>query len=212
MNIRQMGKLTRHFDAYFGQTDSLVLHPTEDPDPLHIDVLLYPPNAKYPFWKMATMGASDFNMPPAPHTLSRYNEYMMFMDKSEDFEDRETVGWYYNKLMMVAHYPVLEGIHVTYGHSFEWGLQEEEKVFDCETDEDEMIGAFLELPQIIEDPGILRCKLGIFKTVACLQVVLLNRAEIDRLLEIGPQQFSEFLCPEQGRPHFLSQRHRSPQF
>ena len=52
MNIRQMGKLTRHFDAYFGQTDSLVLHPTEDPDPLHIDVLLYPPNAKYPFWKM----------------------------------------------------------------------------------------------------------------------------------------------------------------
>ena len=31
------------------------------------------------------------------------------------------------------------------------------------------------------------------ETAVCLQVVLLNRAETDRLVEIDPEQFSNFL-------------------
>jgi SUMO ligase MMS21 Smc5/6 complex component len=78
---------------------------------------------------------------------------------------------------------------------------------------DEMVGAFIEMPQIIEDVGILRCKMGLSKKVTCLQVVLLNRQEINHLLKIGPQAFSNYLYPENGdRGHFLSERDRSSKF
>ena len=76
----------------------------------------------------------------------------------------------------------------------------------------DMVGAYLEMPQMIQDTGILRCKLGLMKTTACLQVILLTREEIDRKLEIGAEQFSYFLYPEEGRPHYLCERRRSEKF
>ena len=40
--------------------------------------------------------------------------------------------------------------------------------------------------------------------------LLLNEADLFRLLESGRQAFSEYLYPEDGgKPHFLSERHRS---
>jgi hypothetical protein len=60
---------------------------------------------------------------------------------------------------------------------------------------------------------MLRCKLGMLKTVACLQTVLLNREELNQLMQIGPQAFSEYLYPDDdGKQHFLSERHRSDRF
>ena len=71
----------------------------------------------------------------------------------------------------------------------------------------------IEFPQIIENVEILRCKLGLLKTVACLQVVLLNRSDLDRLMEIGPRAFSEYLYPDgDGKQHYLSEKHRSEKF
>ena len=76
-----------------------------------------------------------------------------------------------------------------------------------------MIAAFIEFPQILETTAALRCKTGLLKTVACLQVVLLNKQELNKLMEIGPQEFSDFLYPEDdSKPHFLSEQHRSDNF
>ena len=76
-----------------------------------------------------------------------------------------------------------------------------------------LVAAFIEFPQIIETVEILRCKIGLLKTVACLQVVLLNKNDLEKLMEIGPQAFSEYLYPNsEDQPHFLSERHRSDIF
>ena len=76
-----------------------------------------------------------------------------------------------------------------------------------------MIAAFVAFPQVIENVGILRCKMGIGKTVACLQVVLLNRDDLNMLMQTGPYAFSEYLYPEKGsEQHFLSEMHRSEKF
>ena len=76
-----------------------------------------------------------------------------------------------------------------------------------------MIAAFIEFPQIIGTTEILRCKLGLMKTVACLQVVLLNKKELDKLMEVGPIAFSNYLYPEDSSTaHFLTERHRSEKF
>ena len=181
----------------------MVLHPVIY-DEFHIDVLLYKPNEKYNFWKLVTMGASDYKMPTTQYTVGLCNEYMMFVSADVDLTDKETLDWYHNKLILVASFAYYNKTHITYGHSFEW-----------ENDDlsDEMIGAFIEFPQIIEDIAFLRCKVGLFKTVICLQVLLLNKDDLDKLKEIGPNEFSDYLYPEDtSRPHYLSERHRSEKF
>lgn len=203
MKTREMEKFINHCDLYFEQTDCTVIHPVVD-NGLHIDVLLYKPNEKYPFWKLATMGASDYKMPAVQNTVGLYNEYMMFVDAEIDLTNKEVLNWYHNKLLIVSTFAYYNKTHITYGHSFEW-----------ENDDatDEMIAAFIELPQIIETVEVLRCKLGLFKTVACLQVVLLNKDDLNKLMEIGSQEFSNYLYPEDdSKQHFLSEQYRSEKF
>ena len=203
MKLKEMEALTKHFDKYFEQDDSMVLHPIVDAG-FHVDVLVYKPTEKYPFWKLATMGASDYKMPKITNTVGLNNEYVMFVDKDVDLSDKEVSGWYYNKLMLVATFASYNKTHITYAHSFEW---------KNEDPEDEMIAAFIEFPQIIEDVGILRCKTGLFKTATCLQVVLLNGGELEMLMKCGRQAFSNYLYPEDsGKAHYLSERHRSEKF
>lgn len=200
MNLKEMDKLQEHCDKYFHQNNCTVIHPLEmEP---HIDVLVYEPNEAYPYWKLVTMGASDYKMPAPGNALGNRNEYMMFIDSSEDMTNPEIQNWYYSKLMEVAFYPISTNSFITYGHSVEW----------APNDEEEMVGAYLEMPQVVEDVGVLRCKLSLLKTAICLQVILLNREETKKLLEIGPEQFSYFLYPEEGDCHFLCERSRSNRF
>ncbi|MCM1441728.1 MAG: suppressor of fused domain protein [Roseburia sp.] len=203
MKIKEMKALTKHCDKYFEQSDCKVIHPIVDHG-FHVDVLLYEPNQKYPFWKLVTMGASDYKMPEVPNTIGLFNEYIMFVDSDVDLNDKDVLNWYHSKLIMIASYAHYYQTHITYAHSFEW---------ENEEPDDEMIAAFVEFPQVIEDIGILHCKVGLFKKVACLQVVLLNEHDLNQLKEIGPQAFSEYLYPDQdGGKHFLSERHRSEKF
>ncbi len=204
MKEKEMEKLMNHFDMYFGQNDSLVLHPIIVTKP-HVDILLYKPNEKFPFWKMVTMGASDYKMPEIRNTLGRFNEFIMFIDRDVDLTDNEILGWYADKLMLVSTYAYYNKTHITFGHSIEW---------KNEDPDDEMIAAFIELPQVIENVGVLRCELGKSKTVVCLQAVLLNKADLDKLMDIGPQAFSDYLYPEEcdKKQHFLSEKHRSEKF
>ena len=203
MKVKEMDKFIKHCDTYLEQEEPIVLHPDNDSE-LHIDVLLYKPSDKYPFWKLVTMGASDYKMPPVSNTIGLYNEYMMFVDNDVDLNDRKIVAWFYDKLFLVSSYAFYNNAHITYGHSMEWENADKE---------DEMTAAFIEMPQILENVGVLNCKLGLFKTVACLQVVLLNSKELNKLLKIGPQEFSEYLYPENGgKPHYLSEKCRSKKF
>lgn len=203
MKLKEIKKITNHFDRYFEQSDCMVLHPTGNAE-IHVDILLYKPDEKYPFWKLVTMGASDYKMPKIRNTFGQFNEYIMFVDQDIDLTNKETLVWYANKLGMVATFAYYNQTHITYGHSVEW---------EKEDSDSEMIAAFIELPQVIENVGILHCKLGMFKTVACLQVVLLNQTDLDKLMEIGPQAFSNYLYPQDDRKqHFLSEQHRSEKF
>ena len=192
MKIKEMNRLTEHFDFYFGQKDPLVLHPVVEA-PLHLDALLYEPNKPYPFWKLVTMGASDYKMPAIRPLFDRRNEYMLLIHPEVDLHDPAVANKYYRLLCEVALYPAMSKTALTYGHSIEWQPEEGE----------DTVGAYLELPQMIRGTGVLRCKLGIGKRVTCLQVIPLNREEMDRCLEVGPQAFSYFLYPDQGEGYYV---------
>ena len=203
MKLKEMEIFNKHIDTYLSQEEPTVLHPVVV-NPYHIDVLVYKPTENLPFWNLVTMGASDYKMPKIANTIGMYNEYIMFVDPEVDLKDKETVNWFYNKLVLVASYAYNTDTHITYGHSLEW---------ENEDPDDEMIGAYIELPQVIPNPAVLRCKLGLLKTVACLQVVLLNKNNLEHLKQVGPQAFSEYLYPEDGgKAHFICERHRSGKF
>ena len=203
MTTKQMDRFIRHCDKYFGQKNDRVIHPVAMNE-FHVDILLYNPTARFPYWKMVTMGASDYKMPPAKNTIAKQNEYIMLVDKDVDMNDKDTAFWYCQKLWRVACYSYANKTHITYGHSFEWQNEDET---------DEMVAAFLEFPQMF-DYGILHCKSGLFTDIACLLVVLLNKNDLDQLMKIGPQQFSEYLFPdnENAPKHFLSEKKRSEKF
>ena len=203
MTTKQMDRFIAHCDKCLGQKNDCVIHPT-DIDEFHIDILLYTPTEKYPYWKMITMGASDYKMPRKNPTIAGRNEYIMLVDKDVDMNDKDVASWYYQKLWMIACYSYSNKVHVTYGHSFEW--QKEDELA-------EMIDAYLEVPPIF-DYEILNYQSGLFTNVACLLVVLLNKADLDLLMQIGPQRFSEYLSPEdENAPkHFLSEKVRSEKF
>ena len=179
MKKREMKLLTEHFDKYLEDNDCTVMHSSAH-NGLHVDVLIYKPNEKYPFWKLATIGASDYEMPEHSPTVSRFNEYIMFVDQSVDLNNTEIAKWYRDKLVTVASYAYENKCHVTFEHSFEW---------KNESSNDDTVGAFVFFPKLIEDVKILRCKIGSRKTVACLEVVLLNNSELDMLKKMGPRAF-----------------------
>jgi len=203
MDPKTMEKFSRHCDRYLGQECDCVIHP-QTHDGFHVDILLYAPTVTHPYWKLVTMGAGDYKMPAARSTLPRRNEYIMLVDKDVDMKDKESAGWYFQKLWMIAMYPRNTQTYVTYGHAFKW---------ENEAKDDEMIAAFIEFPQMF-DYGILHFKAGLCKDTACLLVVLLNRGELERLMKIGAQRFSEYLFPEDGEAprHFLTERKRSEKF
>ena len=203
MTTKQMERFTQHCNKYFRQKNDRVLHSVAMND-LHIDILLYEPTEEFPYWKMVTMGASDYKMPPAKGAIAMRNEYIMLVDQGVNMHDKDAALWYCRKLWMIARYAFENKINITYGHSLEW---------QNEDDADEMVAAFIEFPQVF-DPGILHYKSGLFTDIACLLVVLLNKSELDQLMKIGPQQFSEYLFPEdENAPtHFLSERNRSERF
>jgi len=201
MNVKEMEKLTAHFNYYFEQSDCTVLH-SEESEP-HVDLLLYKPTEKYPFWKLVSMGASDIKMNAPKNALGDRNEYMMMIDRDIDMTDSTIAQWYFNQLTEVALYPLREQSFISCGHSIEWETSEGE----------EMVGAYLEFPQIIENTGILRCKLGWLKTSICLLVVLLTRTEVDELIKNGSESFSHYLFPnDASKQHFLCERTRTDKF
>ncbi len=207
LTMDQMEEFTSHCDKYLGQNDSLVIHPTNPDLPLHVDILLYKPTNALPYWKMVTMGASDYRMPlgnryPFDYQYGDRNEYIIFIDASEDLDDRELCYSYARYLMRIAYYPLLNECFVTYGHSLEWEIGADE----------EMAGAYLELPMIIEDVEFSFYELEHDHKIVILQPVLLTRQEIEVLLKIGHEQFDSYLYPEKGRPHFLCELKRSERF
>lgn len=193
MKISKMTKITKHYDKYFQQKDALVLHPYSE-EAIHIDALLYKPTELYPFWKLATMGASDFAM-HGNNSLGNRNEYMLFIDPSVDMNDKEIAIKYYDILIWTAFFALKNNDFISYGHSIELADKNNTAV----------AGIYLEMPQAIMDTGILRCKLSPFKKAICLQVIPLDMQALNQLMKVGSEEFSyTYIYPEEDKEsHWL---------
>lgn len=182
--------LRKHLDTYFEQSHWKVLTPAEETTP-HIELLVYAPNEKYPFWKLVTMGASSHSMPELNPKKNPYvpmrNEYMMFLDPSVDFsEDSEEWIWYAKYLMDTALYPVLSGKPLTWGSALKLTDRQEE-----------MEGVVILYPQAIQDTRIIKVQIGLFRPCACLQVMPVTGEELELWKTEGAKALSRRFYPEE---------------
>ena len=201
MRRAEMDRWAAHCSRCFhadDEKDCIVFHPRNHRK-LHIDMLLFPPNKAYPFYKLCTMGASDYKL---PLTLCHRNEFVMFLSEQEALSQQQTLEFFCDVLLTVALYPAENHFTLNFGHSIVWGKQ-------AGTD---MEAAFLDLPYPIQDPGFAKCRLSPVKETRCLQVTLLTREETEQMRTLGPEKFYDFLYPSQGKAHFLSQRFRDSLF
>lgn len=204
MNDKQRAALNKHFDRYFGQECHAVMS-AEESTLLPVRILLYQPNEQFPFWKLVTVGASDYKLPAKVPPFTRFNEYMMFVSADVDLTQSEEFSWYANLLMITAQYPAEEKTVFSYCHSLE--MQE---VF--EEYEGEMCAITVLLPEAIPDLNVLFCKTGLFKKVTCLQIMPITRKELQYKLRCNDvRAFNELFYPadDSQEKHFLAEKKRS---
>jgi hypothetical protein len=193
MKNKEMNKLIKHFEFYFNQDCEKIYH--DNNEDIHIDILLFEPNDQYPFYKLVTMGASDYAMPKVNSTLPNRNEYIIFLSKDVEVNS-EDFNWYINFLSYVSKYAFYENTNISVGHNIELAPNSHPNFKN----------AFILFPEIIEDSWVLRCQLGMFKTCACLQVMPITENENAKNLSIGSEEFHNCFYPEEGEPIFLANR------
>ncbi len=161
-------------------------------------MLIYAPDRKYDFWKICTVGASDYKMPKREgvrygETASFHNEYMMFVPPGIDFsEGKNGWHWYAEYLWRAASFAQLNktGVVAT-------------DILDFKDRTQPMSAATLLFPEAIEDTGILQLRLGLGKTVTFLQVMPVTASEAD----LGDALYERFYPHDGVRPQiFLARR------
>lgn len=192
MIVKEMEKIMAYLDKYLEQEDCLVLNMNNDGLEMYVEVLLYAPTEKYPFWKLITLGASDYKMPRKAKSRARRNEYMLFVDGSVDLMVPKTLQWYYLQLLKIASHAQFHETHLTAGDCVEW-LGEEGSAVE---------GAHLSVPAIIQGgKGHVFCP-RLFKKIVFLQALLATREELDSLRKGEVKR----LCTKEGTPRFLSEK------
>ena len=193
MKKREMDNLIEHLKYYFNQSINKVFH--DSYNDFHVDILLFEPNEKYPFYKLVSMGASSYAMEKTSSLLPNRNEYMLFLSPDINI-DSDNFKWYLNFLSYISKYAYYEKANISVGHTIELEPNSH-PIFKH---------SFVLFPQIIEDSWVLKCNLGWFKSCACLQVIPITEDEYQKNISIGPDAFHDIFYPEGGKPIFLADR------
>lgn len=203
MKVKEMIKFTNHMDKYLNQECKMVMDGIIDTPKLHVDVLIYEPTDNMPFWKLITMGFSDYKMPHQKGgMLCNRNEYMIFFNKNIDVSPQsKELGFYIDCLMNtgMASYELKE--YISYAHDIKFDMPDSE-----------MVASMLIFPEVISDSGILKCKLGAFKTCACLQVMPITQIEYELLCEKSSFWLNDnrFYCSDDmTKCHYLAEKFRT---
>lgn len=192
MKLAQAEKIKKHYEKYFNQNDAVVFHP-ETNSQYSLDLLLFAPTKTFPFWKLATVGSSDYAM-NGKHYLGNRNEYMMFIDPSVDMKDDTIASRYMDFLVSTALFPLVNNTSITYGHSIDF----------ADKNDPTIKAVFIDMPFAVNNMDFLNCKYSLFRKAVFLQVVPLDQPALDLLLKLGNEQFSyTYAYPDKGEPHWL---------
>ena len=180
MSKRQQ-KLYDHYKTLFGEEQifSLKLKKNVLPtDMKPITTLVFKPTDEMPFWKLCTIGASDYLMPERDigwgRKANRRNEYMMLIDPEVEISKEKTEWLSLNSLLWAtAEYAFNAKENITVSDTIDMQIK------------GKYCGTVLLLPEIFKSPSIVKCFISKHKYISIFQVMPITRELLSKKLRKG---------------------------
>jgi len=179
MKSARQQKLYDHYVGVFGEEPifSLKLKKNVLPENMKpITTFVFRPSDEMPFWKLCTIGASDYLMPERDigwgRKANRRNEYMMLI--APEVKVSETEWLFLNSLLWsTAEYAFAEQDTITVSDTIDMGL------------DGKYCGIALLLPEIFKSPNIVKCFISKRKYISIFQVMPITRELLSKKLRKG---------------------------
>lgn len=171
MESKRHQKLLEHYKAVLGEEPafSLKLKKNVMPNEMKpITTLVFKPTDELPFWKLCTIGESDYLMPERnigwERKANRRNEYMMLISPEVEVDESKAEWLSLNSLLWsTAEYAFNEKEAITVSDTIDMGI----KVKYC--------GTILLLPEAFKTPKIVKCYYSKHKYISVFQVMPITR-------------------------------------
>lgn len=149
-----------------------------------VTTYFFEPTDELPFWKLCTIGASDYLMPERDigfgRKANRRNEYMMLIAPDVDIrnpsddEDAPTDWLSLNSLLWAtAEYAFNQKDNITVSDTIDMGLDGKYR------------GVVLLLPEVFKTPRIVKCYITKNKYVSIFQIMPVTKEQLAKKLKKG---------------------------
>lgn len=143
-----------------------------------ITTLVFEPTQDMPFWKLCTIGASDYLMPKRDigwgRKANQRNEYMMLIDPEVEISQEKTEWLSLNALLWAT-------------AEYAFNAKENLTVFDTIDMQikGKYCGTVLLLPEIFKSPSVVKCFISKHKYISIFQVMPISRELLNKKLKKG---------------------------
>ena len=143
-----------------------------------ITTLVFEPTQDMPFWKLCTIGASDYLMPERDigwgRKANQRNEYMMLIGPEVEISQEKAEWLSLNSLLWTtAEYAFNAKENITVSDTINMQIK------------GKYCGTVLLLPEIFKSPGIVKCFVSKHKFISILQVMPITRELLNKKLKKG---------------------------
>ena len=143
-----------------------------------ITTLVFEPTQDMPFWKLCTIGASDYLMPERDigwgRKANQRNEYMMLIDPKVESSQEKTEWLSPNSLLWAtAEYAFNAKENITVSDTIDMQIK------------GKYCGIVLLLPEIFKLPNIVKCFVSKHKYISIFQVMPITREQLSKKLKKG---------------------------
>lgn len=176
-------KLYKHYLSIFKETPSFSMHfkpkiVTSGFKP--VSTLVFKPTEDLPFWKLCTIGASDYLMPKRDIGLARLanrrNEYLMFVAPEAEISEDATKWLQLNSLLwLTSMYAYNAKKNITVSDTIDMGLNEK------------YCGVILLLPELLKSSSLAKCYFSKHKFVSIFQVMPITEKMLKEKLAKGEE-------------------------
>ena len=181
METKRHQKLYEHYENILGQKSSFSLKLKKNVlsnDMKPIITYVFEPTSELPFWKLCTIGASDYLMPERNigwgRKANRRNEYMMLISPDVKVDESATEWLVFNWLLWsTAEYAFNEKDNITVSDTIDFELK------------GKYCGTVLLLPEVFKSPNIVKCFISKHKYISIFQVMPITKEQLSKKLKKG---------------------------
>lgn len=181
MESKRHQKLYEHYETILGQKSSFSLKLKKNVlsnNMKPIITYVFEPTEDMPFWKLCTIGASDYLMPERDigwgRKANQRNEYMMLIGPEVEISQEKTEWLSLNSLLWTtAEYAFNAKENITVSDTIDMQIK------------GKYCGTVLLLPEVFKTPSIVKCFISKHKYISIFQVMPITKEQLSKKLKKG---------------------------